>query len=226
MDDAAVGAEIVVAQLREAVEAEPLDDERVEMADEEVGEIEGSGLLLGERLEGALRRRRRRSNARRRSASRLPPRARGRALRRCRNRHRGRGSRRRTRGSRGSFPASPRESARGGCAGSQAGTRGRSSRSFSARISRASAPQAMTSTFRGPAARMARFGVVIPVIARRRQHRRRPSGRGPPLRGGDNLRLSARGHALLTPARAPAASPAGGLSRVLAVSTATAASRQ
>ena len=54
MDDAAVVAEIVVAQLREAVEAEPLDDQRVEMPGEEVGQIERAGLLLGQRRESLL----------------------------------------------------------------------------------------------------------------------------------------------------------------------------
>ena len=54
MDDAAVAAEIVVAQLGKAVEAEPLEDERVEMAGEEVGQIEGAELLLGERREDLL----------------------------------------------------------------------------------------------------------------------------------------------------------------------------
>ena len=53
--------------------------------------------------------------------SRPPPPARGRARRRCRNRHRGRGSRRRPRDWRGSSPASPRGSARAGCAGWPAG---------------------------------------------------------------------------------------------------------
>ena len=54
MDDAAVVGEIIVAQLREAVEAEPRDDERVEMADEEIGEVERARLLLGERRERLL----------------------------------------------------------------------------------------------------------------------------------------------------------------------------
>ena len=48
---ATISAEIVVAQLGKAVEAEPLDDERVEMPGEEVGQIERSGLLFGERVE-------------------------------------------------------------------------------------------------------------------------------------------------------------------------------
>ena len=54
MDDPPVGAEIAVAQVREAVEAEALDDQRIEMPGEEVGEIEGAGLLLGERGEHVL----------------------------------------------------------------------------------------------------------------------------------------------------------------------------
>src|SRR3984885_7746146 len=54
MDDAPVGAEIIVAQLREAVEAEPADDERVEMADEKIGEVERAGLFLAEAREGLV----------------------------------------------------------------------------------------------------------------------------------------------------------------------------
>ena len=54
MDDAAVAAEIVVAQLGEAVEAEPLDDERVEMAGEKISQVEGAQFLLGERREDLL----------------------------------------------------------------------------------------------------------------------------------------------------------------------------
>ena len=54
MDDAAVVAEIIVAQLREAVEAEPADHERVEMADEKIGEVERARLLLGQRGESFL----------------------------------------------------------------------------------------------------------------------------------------------------------------------------
>ena len=54
MDDAPVGAEIVVAQLREAIEAEPLDDQRVEVAGEEIGQVESAELLLGEGGEDLL----------------------------------------------------------------------------------------------------------------------------------------------------------------------------
>ena len=49
MDDTAISAEIVVAQLRESVEAEPLDHQRVELPGEEIGEVERARLLLGER---------------------------------------------------------------------------------------------------------------------------------------------------------------------------------
>src|ERR1700728_1484024 len=51
MDDAPVVAEVIVAQLRKAVEAEPADDERVEMADEKIGEVERAGLFLAEARE-------------------------------------------------------------------------------------------------------------------------------------------------------------------------------
>ena len=63
MHDAPIGAEIVVAQLREAVEAEAPDHQRVEMPGEEVGEVEGSGLLVRRAPRTPPRRRRRRSNA-------------------------------------------------------------------------------------------------------------------------------------------------------------------
>ena len=48
-DDAAIVAEIVVAQLGKAIEAEPPDDQRVEMAGEKIREEERARLLLGER---------------------------------------------------------------------------------------------------------------------------------------------------------------------------------
>ena len=54
MDDAAVVAEIVVAQFREAVEAKAANDQRVEMPGEEIGEVERARLLLGHRRERLL----------------------------------------------------------------------------------------------------------------------------------------------------------------------------
>ena len=51
MDDPAVIAEVIVAQLRKPVEAEAANDERVEMAGEEIGEVERARLFLGERRE-------------------------------------------------------------------------------------------------------------------------------------------------------------------------------
>src|SRR5579872_209404 len=51
IDEAAVMAEIIVAQLRKAIEAESLNDQPVEMADEKVGEEERAELLLRHRRE-------------------------------------------------------------------------------------------------------------------------------------------------------------------------------
>ena len=48
MHHATVIAEVIVAQLRKAVEAEAPNDERVEMADKKIGEVERAGLLFGE----------------------------------------------------------------------------------------------------------------------------------------------------------------------------------
>ena len=54
MHDAAVIAEVIVAQLGKAVEAEAANDERVEMADEKIGEVERARLVFGERRERLL----------------------------------------------------------------------------------------------------------------------------------------------------------------------------
>src|SRR5581483_6103185 len=50
-DDALVIAEVVVAQLGVAVEPEAAPDDAVEGADEEVGEVVGARLVLGEAAE-------------------------------------------------------------------------------------------------------------------------------------------------------------------------------
>src|SRR5215212_5500647 len=49
--DLAVIAEIGLEELRKAVDPEALDDQRVEMPGEIVGEEEGRGLLLGQGIE-------------------------------------------------------------------------------------------------------------------------------------------------------------------------------
>ena len=54
MHHATVIAEVIVAQLRMAVEAEAPNDERVEMADEKIGEVERARLLFGELRESLL----------------------------------------------------------------------------------------------------------------------------------------------------------------------------
>ena len=54
IDDTLVSAEIIVAQFGIAVEAKAADHQRIEMTDEEVGEVERAGLLLGERSENGF----------------------------------------------------------------------------------------------------------------------------------------------------------------------------
>ena len=204
MDDAAIGAEIVVAQLREAVEAEPLDHQRVEMPGEEIGQVERARLLLGQRRERLLAGKE------------------GVAMRALDAPHAFLGEDAvefaagaavaveaedlvvSVRGWRGFWPASPRGCARGDCAGSPAGRSGRAQSSFSARTSRASAPQAMTST-----------SAPSPPSPRRRTSRRpRAStysdrGLGEAIELGYQRCLGGRSGKCLRLARGPAASLAG-----------------
>ena len=51
IDQSAIVAEIIVAQLRKTIEAEALDDQPLEMAGEEIGEEERAGLRLHHRVE-------------------------------------------------------------------------------------------------------------------------------------------------------------------------------
>ena len=54
VDQAPVVAEILSGQLRMAVEAEAADHQPVEVAQQEIGEVERAGLLVGEGRERAL----------------------------------------------------------------------------------------------------------------------------------------------------------------------------
>ena len=150
VDQAPVVAEILREELRMAIEAEAADHQPVEMAQQEIGDVERAGLVVGERREALRCRRRTRSNARRGCARRSPPTAPRRARRRCRNRRRRRRSTRTGRGWRESSRARRRECARGWlCRSAGRHCTSRCGQAFARRnaaISRASAPQAITST--------------------------------------------------------------------------------
>jgi hypothetical protein len=56
IDEALIVREVEVTQLGMTIDAEASDDQRLELADEEVGKIEAAGLRLGQCLEGLLAR--------------------------------------------------------------------------------------------------------------------------------------------------------------------------
>ena len=121
--DAPVVGEVDVAQLRMAIEAEALPDERLEVAGQEVGEEERPRLVVVECRRRARRRRTARSSARRGGARRRDGR---RAIGRARHRSRSRRRRRRPfdrwpRPRRGSVREQGR-CARGGCGSAPAGS--------------------------------------------------------------------------------------------------------